>query len=219
MFALFIGAAIGFILAVPPGPVAVTVMASALRGQWKHGLWAAAGAALADGIIALAVLFASSAIMQLINDLITYHPTIALVGEIAIIAALVTYAIRLARTSIYERSAELRQELGQSVPATVLSAAATAATNIVNPTFLPSLAATFTAAVALLSRSVAVGIREKALLALGFCIGTFGWLSIIVALIVRNRKRFSLRHFMLLRRIGAAVVLVFAAVLVWHLVD
>jgi len=214
VLALLLGVAIGFVLAVPPGPVAVSVMASALRGRWRLGLAAAAGASVADGIIAVVVLFASSALVWLLRQLVLHHPTIALVGEITIIAALVTYAIRLGRSSVYQRSSQLRHSLGSSVHGTALAAAATAVANVVNPTFLPSLAASFAAAQALLP-SQGSG-WDKLLLAAGFMSGTFGWLTIVVSWIVRNHERFSLRQIALFRRIGAAIVLVFAAILLWH---
>jgi hypothetical protein len=189
-------------------------MSSALRGRWRLGIASAVGASLADGVIAIAVLFASSALVGLIQQIMLDHPTIALVGEITIIAALVTYAIRLSGSSVYQRSSQLRQSLGSSAHGTAFASAVTACANIVNPTFLPSLAAAFAAATAILGNPSSAG--EKFLLAVGFMAGTFGWLAIVVGLIVHNHERFSLRHIALLRRIGAAIVLVFAGLLLWH---
>ncbi|KXB97882.1 MAG: hypothetical protein AA908_00230 [Chlorobi bacterium NICIL-2] len=217
VLSLLLGGLIGFVLALPPGPVAVTVMASALRGRWRHGLAAAAGASLADGVIALGVLFASSALVELLSQMIANHPALAVVGEIAVVAALVTYAVRLGRSSVLRHSSELRDELGRSVRGTVISAAATAIANIVNPTFLPSLAGAFAAALSFLAHRGAITTAGKFLMALGFVGGTFAWLAVVVGLIVRNHARFSLRHIMLLRRIGAAVVMIFALVLLWHI--
>ncbi|MCX7930897.1 MAG: LysE family transporter [Chlorobi bacterium] len=204
---------IGFVLAVPPGPVAVSVMAAALRGRWRLGFAGAAGAAIADGVIAAAVLFASSALVNLTRQLLTNHPAIAVVGEVTIAAALVTYAIRLARTSVYHRSSQLRRTFGDSARGTAFGTAVTAVANLFNPTFLPSLTASLAAATTVLQGT---GGGEKFVLAFGFTVGTFGWLAIVVALIVRNHERFTIRHIALLRRIGAVVVLVFAGILLWH---
>lgn len=214
--ALIFGMVIGFVLALPPGPVAVSVMASALRGRWRLGIAAAVGASLADGVIALVVLFASSALVGLLRQIVLHHPTIALVGEITVVAALVTYAIRLGGSSVYQRSSSLRQSVGTSVERTAIAAAGTALANVVNPTFLPSLAGSFAGALALLGEPSQVHTGEKILLAAGFIVGTFCWLTVVVALIVRNHERFSLRHIAVLRRTGAAIVLLFAGALLWH---
>lgn len=216
MLSLTLGALIGFVLAIPPGPVAVTVMASALRGRWRHGIAAAASAATADGVLAVAVLFASSALVAIIEHIIARHPAIAVVAEIGIIAGLVTYAIRLGKSSLYDRSSDRRENVGHSVYGTIATAATTAFANVINPTYLPSIAATFTAAHTLLARSATVSIGNKLLMAVGFALGTFGWFVVVVAVILRHHQRFSLRNVALLRRIGAAIVLTFAAVLLWH---
>lgn len=216
MFSLTLGILIGFVLAIPPGPVAVTVMASALRGQWRHGIAAAAGAAAIDGVLAVGVLFASSALVAIIEHIIARHPAIAVVAEVGIIAGLVTYAIRLGKSSLYDRSPDRRDGVVRSVHGTIATAATTAFANVINPTYLPSVAATFTAAHTLLARSMAVSIGDKLLMAVGFALGTFGWFVLVVAIILRHHQRLSLRHVALLRRIGAIIVLAFAAVLLWH---
>jgi len=218
VLSILLGGLIGFILALPPGPVAVTVMASALRGKWRHGIAAAAGASLADGFFALGVLFASSALGEVLMQLLSHHPTLALIGEIAVAAALLTYAFRLGRSSVLRHSSHFREELGRSVRGTMLSAAVTALANVVNPTFLPSLAGSFAAALSYLVRhNAASSTGTKVLIALGFSGGTFLWLFVVVGLIVRNHARFSLRHIMMLRRIGAAIVFAFTLVLLWHI--
>lgn len=216
MALLMLGVLLGFVLALPPGPVAVTVIASALRGGVRHGLWAAAGASVADGVIALGVLFASSALVVLVRSTLDHHPLIALVGEIVVVAMLVTYAIRLARSSVYQRSSELREEMGRSIPKTIASAVATAIANLVNPTFLPSLAASLTAVLSAVSPEGNISVLGKGAIAAGFSLGTFAWLGVVVAFIVRHREQFSLRQLVLVRRIGAAIVLAFACILLWH---
>lgn len=54
---LLLGAGIGFVAGVSPGPVLTLVLAETVRGGWRRGAAVAAGPLLADGpIIALAVL-------------------------------------------------------------------------------------------------------------------------------------------------------------------
>lgn len=63
-----LGAGIGFVAGVSPGPVLTLVVAETLRGGWRRGAAVAAGPLLADGpIIALALLVLAQLPLELVR--------------------------------------------------------------------------------------------------------------------------------------------------------
>src|SRR5207248_8854286 len=82
-----LGAGIGLVAGVSPGPVLTLVVAETLKGGWLRGAAVAAGPLLADGpIIVLAV--------TVMNQLpSTFEPAISLVGSVFLLYLAVTAAI------------------------------------------------------------------------------------------------------------------------------
>jgi threonine/homoserine/homoserine lactone efflux protein len=88
---LLLGAGIGFVAGVSPGPVLTLVVTETLRGGWLRGSAVAAGPLLADGpIIALAV----GVLAKLPPGFV---PAISLVGGVFLLYLALTNAVRACR--------------------------------------------------------------------------------------------------------------------------
>ena len=71
--ALLVGLVVGFVLAVPPGPIAMACIHQGLAGQTRAGVALVLGASVMDSVYALLAAFASSALVEALWDLIRHH--------------------------------------------------------------------------------------------------------------------------------------------------
>jgi arginine exporter protein ArgO len=69
--ALLVGLVVGFVLAIPPGPIAIACLSQALAGQAREGLALALSASAMDIGYALLAAFASSALVGALRGLVT----------------------------------------------------------------------------------------------------------------------------------------------------
>ena len=96
---LLLGAGIGFVSGVSPGPVLTLVMTETLKGGWLRGAAVAAGPLLADGpIVIVAVLVAGNLPPRLV-------PAISLIGGVFLIYLAITTALSARRASLTTRQA------------------------------------------------------------------------------------------------------------------
>src|SRR6266571_2470257 len=115
--ALLVGLVVGFVLAMPPGPIAIACLRQALAGQAREGLALALSASAMDIGYALLAAFASSALVGALRGLVTDNAWYLLAFQGGCIVVLVVLGLRYCR------------------PTGVLIAL----TNLASPTFLPSL--------------------------------------------------------------------------------
>jgi threonine/homoserine/homoserine lactone efflux protein len=97
---LALGAGIGFIAGISPGPVLTLVVSETLRGGWLRGSAVAAGPLLADGPI---VLVAVGVLGQIPNGFI---PAVSLVGGAFLLYLAVTVGLN-ARSAVVPRDKRL----------------------------------------------------------------------------------------------------------------
>jgi threonine/homoserine/homoserine lactone efflux protein len=93
-----LGAGIGFVAGISPGPVLTLVVSETIKGGWARGSAVAAGPLLADGPI---VILALSVMNQLPPALV---PAISLVGGVFLVYLAVTAAINARRAALAGRS-------------------------------------------------------------------------------------------------------------------
>jgi threonine/homoserine/homoserine lactone efflux protein len=91
---LLLGAGIGFVAGVSPGPVLTLVVSETLRGGWVRGAAVAAGPLLADGPI---VVLAAGVLRQLPPGFV---PAISLVGGLFLVYVAVTTGLRGRRAAV-----------------------------------------------------------------------------------------------------------------------
>ena len=70
--ALLVGLVVGFVMVMPPGPIAMACMRQALAGQTREGLALVLGAAVMDSGYALLAAFASSALVGALWDMMMH---------------------------------------------------------------------------------------------------------------------------------------------------
>jgi threonine/homoserine/homoserine lactone efflux protein len=84
IISIIVGFILGFILAIPPGPVAVTAMKLTLEKGAKHGKMVAFGTSIIDIFFALITVFATSFVVKLFSDITNYNPLLFLVFQILV---------------------------------------------------------------------------------------------------------------------------------------
>ena len=73
--ALCVGLVVGFVLAMPPGPITIACLRQALAGQTRKGVALALAASAMDIVYALLAAWASSALVGALRDIVTSAPT------------------------------------------------------------------------------------------------------------------------------------------------
>jgi threonine/homoserine/homoserine lactone efflux protein len=68
---LLVGLVVGFVLAIPPGPITIACLRQALAGQTRDGVALALAASAMDIVYALLAAFASSALFAALRDMVT----------------------------------------------------------------------------------------------------------------------------------------------------
>jgi threonine/homoserine/homoserine lactone efflux protein len=69
--ALCVGLVVGFVLAIPPGPITLACLRQALAGQTREGVALALAASAMDIVYALLAAMASSALVGALRDIAT----------------------------------------------------------------------------------------------------------------------------------------------------
>ncbi|MFA6571667.1 MAG: LysE family transporter [Bacteroidota bacterium] len=200
LLALFVGIVVGFVLAIPPGPVAVTAMRLGLDKSVRHGMYGAFGTALMDFFYCLLAIFATSTILKLVSNMFDSHPLIMLGFQLLVIISVIVFGV--VQFKIKHKVAEpididaqkkvhFLQNLSHKGP--FLLGIAVAMANVANPTFLPSL--TYVTmnvhALGLIENNVFSNIAFS----LGFGFGNFLWLYLLIRVLVHYKDRMSAQFF------------------------
>jgi threonine/homoserine/homoserine lactone efflux protein len=91
---LLLGAGIGFVSGVSPGPVLTLVVTETLKGGWLRGAAVAAGPLLADGPIVILAIAVTNQLPP------TFEPAISAVGGVFLLYLAVTAAINTRRATL-----------------------------------------------------------------------------------------------------------------------
>lgn len=201
---LLSGIVIGFILAIPPGPIAMAVMKAGLQNDGRKGMGIGIGAALMDVLYCMLATLATISVAGQTSAFIDNNPTLMLVLQIGCVVAMIIYGIVSLRTKRTETREEpkprsiskLIEQLGNKGP--VFIGIAISLTNLANPTFLPSLTAM--PLLAYKAKLIDTSISQQLLFSTGFGIGMMGWIVLLLRTILRYRSRMSPRFIDTLHR-------------------
>jgi putative LysE/RhtB family amino acid efflux pump len=197
LFALLFGILVGFVLAMPPGPVAVMAMKLSLNKGMKPGILAATGTGLMDFIYFLFAVFATSGIKALVDHFFTDFPILSLLFQVVIIIAIMAYGyINIknkdkfsaeVNTEDIGKKSKLAAKLSNKGP--FLLGMGVAIANMANPTFIPSLigVATYMNELSI----VEITTLNNLMLSVGFGIGNFLWLYVIMRVLTHYKGRMS----------------------------
>src|SRR4029453_13507255 len=142
--ALLVGLVVGFVLAIPPGPIALACLHQALAGQARQGVALVLGASALDIGYALLAAGASSALVGALWSLLLHHAWVLLAFQGGCIVVLVVLGVRSCRSTTPADAARAQPEAWGRPPAPhppspFLRGVLIALTNLASPTFLPSL--------------------------------------------------------------------------------
>jgi putative LysE/RhtB family amino acid efflux pump len=218
ILALVIGLVLGYVLSIPPGPIAVAVIKHALDGNAKSGMQLGLGASTMDTIYSLIAIFASTAIVGTLRTTIVSNPWILIGFQIAAVVTLVVLGFRYlhANSKNVEKSAEHEQaqeerakKMGFKAP--YLMGAMISIANLATPTFLPTLIgfAGYLHAKDLVDNSVG----QCVLYAFGFGAGAALWFVTLLRVLYKWRTKLGANFISIIFRFAGWSFFLFAAIL------
>lgn len=193
---LLTGLVVGYVLAIPPGPVGVTILKAGMRDDRRSGVASAAGAGAIDAVFCIVATLMTSAFFETLQLFFRDYPLAMLVFQAVVVVAMVGYGALQFRAPKSAaditspnpgRLAELTARLQRNGPFFVGVGIALA--NVANPTFLPSIA--YTAMSVQHFGLVGSSAVDAALFSLGFGAGNFAWSYSLLRFILHYRTRFS----------------------------
>jgi len=219
VMALLVGLVLGFVLAMPPGPIAIAILRQALAGQVREGVAMALGASAMDSVSVFIAGWASSTLVASLQDTVREHAWGLLAFQGGGIVVLVGCGLRYLRTPSREIAAHVRQEVqartrGASSPYLLGVLLALAA--LASPTFLPALI--FLMGLVQARGWVGYDMGARALYAVGFGIGSALWFALLLRTLTPLRARLSPQVLPRLSRLAGGALLLCAGILTYHLV-
>ena len=217
--ALLVGLVVGFLLAIPPGPIALACLQKALAGQAREGVALVLGASAMDIVYALLAAGASSALVGALWGLVLHHAWALLALQGGCIVVLVVLGLRSCRSTTPADTARARQEARGRLrddASPYLRGGLIALTNLASPTFLPSLI--FAMSLLHVRGWVGDAVGEHVMYALGFGGGGALWFLLLLRTLTHLRAQVSPTVMPILERVAGGVFLLFAGLLTYHLV-
>lgn len=192
---LLIGTITGIVLALPPGPVAITAIKTSLFKSEKEGYEVAIGNAVMDFVFFLIAVFAASAAVEVIKAFSKDYPVLVLLFQCLIVGAMIVFGIMNLRRNHgpvdYDRPKAYDNRLFSmfKTKGPIILGAAVAFGNLANPTFGPTLG--FVAHWVNQLSFMEPNPVNNLMLALGFGLGNFLWLSALVRIVIKYKHKFS----------------------------
>jgi threonine/homoserine/homoserine lactone efflux protein len=217
--ALLVGLVVGFVLAIPPGPIAMACLHQGLAGQAREGLALVLGALAMDIVYALLAAFASSALVGALWGMVLHHAWVLLALQSGCIVVLVVIGLRYCRATTLGAAARARPEArgrprGSASP--YLRGVLIALTNLASPTFLPSLI--FVMSLLQVRGWVGHAVGDHVLYALGFGVGGALWFVLLLRTMTHLRAKVSPTVIPMMYRVAGGVFLLFAGMLTYTMV-
>ncbi len=193
MLSIIPGIIVGIILALPPGPAALTAVKYGLSNSSRHGFLSGLGTAIMDFIYCLIAIFATSAIIEWANKFSHHYPFLITAVQLLIVLMLIALGVSHFKSSkrINENansaSIPIIERMSSRGPFFV--GIGIALTNIVNPTFLPSLG--YVVLNVQQFGFIKPGLISNFFFALGFGLGNLLWLAFLVRTFVSFKCKMS----------------------------
>ncbi|GMV53266.1 MAG: LysE family transporter [Flavobacteriales bacterium] len=193
--AIIIGLAVGYILAIPPGPIGMASIRTGLREGGMPALKLALGAGIFDIVYCALAMVATSAIVRWLEAIEHISPLAPVAIQLVIVGVMIGFGIlqmkdrepRNAEPSTTAKPSRIAEWLKGHGPFFVGVGFALA--NLANPTFIPALAAmtTFIQKFGWFESTVA----NNVVFSIGFGIGNFLWLFTLVRLVLALRHKMT----------------------------
>lgn len=223
LLAFVVGISVGFVLSMPPGPIAVAVMRQAFDGRPKAGVAIGLGAASMDILYSLIAIFASSAIVVSLKDVITGNLWLLLLLQTAAVVTLIILGFRYLKPSPKNVADTAKKEQLQEDKARKMGASQPygigimmSIVNLPSPTFLPSLIGI--ASYLHANDWVDDSFGECMLYAVGFGVGAALWFTSLMRVLYSMRERISPSFVGTIYKITGASFLLFALLLLYNVI-
>lgn len=214
IIAALLGLVIGYVLAIPPGPISFAAIRTALRQGWTPAVKLAVGAGLFDIVYCLLAMLATSAVASMIVSVSRLYPGVTFCSQLTIVGAMIAFGIIQFR-SPDPRSAE--HPVDDATPSGWLAGIRShgpffvgvgfAIANLANPTFVPALAALGT----FMQQSGAYEptITNAVIFSVAFGVGQALWLLTLVRLLLRHQERLTPTFVQRLQQAAGIVLIMF----------
>lgn len=229
LFSALVGVIVGFLLAIPPGPVALAILRQAAAGRRRIVVAVALGSATAESCYTTAAAFIASPIVSQVKDYILAHRPILVMIQVLVVSALVgvglyylffdrpgeSEAEALAHGSDSRRLRAVEQGKAGLIGA-FFAGVGVAFANVLNPAFMPSLIATISFIQG--NEWVEVTPQAKVVFALAFGGGALTWFLLMSGIILRFRKVMPRKLILGVQRVAGGAFFLFGIVLFVRLV-
>lgn len=221
--AIIVGTIVGFVLAIAPGPVSVTAAKMTLFNSKKSAYSLGYATAFVDFVFALIATFAATAVSAAISEFAAENTLIVSILQISIVVGFIIFGIySLLKSKKINAETFLKQaEKGNSrlnqlqTKGPLIFGAAIAFSNIANPTFLPSL--TYISMQVQSFNFFHIDPLTKIVYALGFGLGNFLWLALLINIISMNKHRMSFKFQQRIHQFAGITFISFGTILGYRL--
>jgi len=193
MLSLIPGIIVGIILALPPGPAALTAIKLGLSNSSRHGFLSGLGTATMDFFYCLIAIFATSAIIDWANNFSEHYPFVVILVQLVIVLMVILLGISHIKSSRHGSNEDTSSKCSfierLSARGPFFIGVGIALTNVINPTFLPSLG--YVAINVQQFGFIEPGAISNFFFAFGFGLGNLLWLSFLVKSFVTYKEKMS----------------------------
>ncbi len=219
--ALLLGILLGFVLSIPPGPLAVAVIKKSFEGRFLPAFMTGLGAAVMDIGYTLVATFASSALVVGLSSLFVRFKWLSLLFQLLCVVVLVVLGLKYLRQK-HKAPTTTLSSTGEIIPNKPSPASPfwvgvlIAFMNLASPTFLPAMIASvsYLHGEGMLER----GFWESVLYSVGFGLGTLVWFFSLARFLIKQRKKLSSNFISSIYKFAGATFILFALVLVYKIV-
>lgn len=214
---ILVGLIIGFILAMPPGPVAVTAIKFSLDKGVKRAIFFGFGTGLMDFIYCTVIVFATSAVFQIIDTFAEDFPELKFLFQFAVVLAIMIYGfLHLKNTkksidieNVPQNNSKIVNKLSNKGPFFIGIALALA--NIANPTFLPTLAYVTMNVQGL--NLIENNFFSNLFFAIGFGLGNLSWIYLLIKVVNHYKSKMSERFLAKINQFAGLTLIGFGTLL------
>lgn len=221
LIALLIGLGIGFVMAIPPGPVGVTAMKLSLNKGRKQGFLFSGGNGVMDFVYCLLAVFSADAIRSGLETFSGEHPIIMFLIQMLIVVGIFIFGFINLRIKADKHESEIKKttlfsdffnKLANKGP--FLLGIAIALTNLPNPTYFPTLVGM--SGFILDLNFFDAALVSKFAFALGFGLGNVAWLSVLVKVLSHYKSKLSDITLAKIHRFAGFTLIGFGTILGYH---
>ncbi len=217
IIALLLGIAVGYILAIPPGPIGMASVRMGLRDGWHPSVRLALGAGLLDLVYCAMAMWASSAVVDLLDSMEGSTSWVTFAIQLTIVAGMIAFGVIQFREHPIDPNAPPDAATGRASLLSRLSSRGPflvgvgfAVANVANPTFIPALMA-MTTFIQQLDLFESTFVNAMAF-SVGFGAGNTAWLLTLVRLVITFRKNMTPAFIHRLQQVSGLALILFGAI-------